>query len=52
MLISNSIPSGPPRAQIILETEFDNVPSLALYASLGFIRQKRLYRFYLNGKDA
>jgi peptide alpha-N-acetyltransferase len=25
---------------------------LALYESLGFIREKRLFRFYLNGKDA
>jgi hypothetical protein len=38
--------------QIILETEVDNAAALALYASLGFIREKRLYRFYMNGKDA
>lgn len=38
--------------QIVLETEFDNSAALALYESLGFIREKRLYRFYLNGKDA
>ena len=36
----------------MLETEFDNVAALSLYESLGFIREKRLYRFYLNGKDA
>jgi hypothetical protein len=24
----------------------------SLYESLGFIREKRLFRFYLNGKDA
>lgn len=30
----------------------DNDAALALYASLGFIREKRLYRFYMNGKDA
>ena len=23
-----------------------------MYESLGFIREKRLYRFYMNGKDA
>ena len=38
--------------QVILETEFDNAAALALYESLGFIREKRLFRFYLNGKDA
>ena len=36
----------------MLETEYDNYPALSLYESLGFIREKRLYRFYLNGKDA
>jgi peptide alpha-N-acetyltransferase len=36
----------------VLETEYDNYPALSLYESLGFIREKRLYRFYLNGKDA
>ncbi|KAF8556718.1 acyl-CoA N-acyltransferase [Imleria badia] len=38
--------------EVILETEFDNIAALSLYESLGFIREKRLYRFYLNGKDA
>ncbi|KAF8961615.1 hypothetical protein BDZ97DRAFT_1905481 [Flammula alnicola] len=37
---------------IVLETEYDNFAALSLYESLGFIREKRLYRFYLNGKDA
>ena len=36
----------------MLETEYDNFAALSLYESLGFIREKRLYRFYLNGKDA
>lgn len=40
------------RIQVVLETEFDNFAALALYESLGFIREKRLFRFYLNGKDA
>ncbi len=35
-----------------METEYDNHAALSLYESLGFIREKRLYRFYLNGKDA
>ncbi|KAL0952578.1 hypothetical protein HGRIS_006834 [Hohenbuehelia grisea] len=38
--------------EVVLETEYDNYAALALYESLGFIREKRLYRFYLNGKDA
>ncbi|KAJ7353558.1 acyl-CoA N-acyltransferase [Mycena albidolilacea] len=38
--------------EIVLETEYDNSAALSLYESLGFIREKRLYRFYLNGKDA
>jgi hypothetical protein len=28
------------------------VAALGLYTSLGFVREKRLHRFYLNGKDA
>src|SRR5215510_1104646 len=40
------------KKQVVLETEFDNHAALSLYESLGFIREKRLYRFYLNGKDA
>jgi len=38
--------------EVVLETEFDNVAALSLYASLGFIREKRLYKFYMNRKDA
>ncbi|KZV83474.1 acyl-CoA N-acyltransferase [Exidia glandulosa HHB12029] len=38
--------------EVVLETEFDNNAALGLYEALGFIREKRLYRFYLNGKDA
>jgi peptide alpha-N-acetyltransferase len=44
--VTNHVP------QVVLETEFDNAAALALYESLGFIREKRLFRFYLNGKDA
>jgi hypothetical protein len=40
------------RFQVVLETEFDNVIALAFYASMGFMREKRLFRFYMNGKDA
>lgn len=38
--------------EVVLETESDNATALAFYAKLGFVRSKRLYRFYLNAKDA
>lgn len=38
--------------QILLEAETDNVAALRLYENLGFIRERRLFRYYLNGQDA
>lgn len=38
--------------EIALETEIDNIPSLKIYENLGFIRTKRLHRYYLNGNTA
>ncbi|CAH7685779.1 acyl-CoA N-acyltransferase [Phakopsora pachyrhizi] len=38
--------------EIVLETESDNREALNFYKNLGFIREKRLYAFYLNRKDA
>ena len=38
--------------EIVLETEVDNTASLKLYERLGFIRSKRLHRYYLNGNAA
>ncbi|PIA12876.1 putative n-acetyltransferase mak3 [Coemansia reversa NRRL 1564] len=38
--------------EVILETETENKGALALYERLGFIRDKRLYRYYLSGTDA
>ncbi|OHS97358.1 acetyltransferase, GNAT family protein [Tritrichomonas foetus] len=38
--------------QIVLETEVTNTGALYLYESLGFVRTKRLYRYYLNGNEA
>lgn len=38
--------------QIVLETEATNASALRLYESLGFLRDKRLPRYYLNGNDA
>ncbi|KAG8089900.1 hypothetical protein GUJ93_ZPchr0011g27682 [Zizania palustris] len=38
--------------EVTLEAEVTNKGALALYGRLGFIRAKRLYRYYLNGEDA
>ena len=38
--------------EVVLETEVTNKGSLGLYEKLGFIKDKRLYRYYLNGVDA
>jgi peptide alpha-N-acetyltransferase len=38
--------------ELVLETEVTNTPALRLYESLGFFRDKRLGRYYLNGNDA
>ena len=36
----------------MLETEVTNTASLKLYGRLGFLRTKRLHRYYLNGNTA
>lgn len=38
--------------EIMLETEVINQGALNLYESFGFLRTKRLYRYYLNTHDA
>ncbi|KAI9010122.1 hypothetical protein DFJ74DRAFT_685924 [Hyaloraphidium curvatum] len=38
--------------EVVLETEVSNAAALALYERLGFVRDKRLGRYYLNGQDA
>lgn len=38
--------------EIVLETEITNQPALRLYESLGFVRDERLFHYYLNGVDA
>ncbi|XP_022083104.1 uncharacterized protein LOC110975182 isoform X1 [Acanthaster planci] len=38
--------------EVVLETEITNKPALRLYENLGFLRDKRLFRYYLNGVDA
>lgn len=39
-------------SQVVLETEITNKSALKLYENLGFVRDKRLFRYYLNGVDA
>ncbi|EDR21652.1 N-terminal acetyltransferase C complex catalytic subunit MAK3, putative [Entamoeba dispar SAW760] len=38
--------------RIVLETEADNVSSLALYTKLGFVKEQFLNKYYMNGSDA
>jgi N-alpha-acetyltransferase 30 len=38
--------------EVALETEITNTPAIKLYERLGFLRSKRLHRYYLNGNTA
>lgn len=38
--------------EIVLETEETNLPAMRLYQRLGFLRSKKLHRYYLNGNSA
>ncbi|KAJ3367352.1 hypothetical protein HDU91_001497 [Kappamyces sp. JEL0680] len=38
--------------EIVLETEETNTSALRLYTSMGFVKDKRLPRYYMNGVDA
>ena len=38
--------------EVILETEITNIAALRLYDSFGFLREKHLKSYYLNGNDA
>ncbi|KAK2612125.1 N-alpha-acetyltransferase 30 [Conoideocrella luteorostrata] len=38
--------------EIVLETEETNIPAMKLYERLGFLRSKKLHRYYLNGSSA
>ena len=37
--------------ELSMETEVTNTPALKLYESLGFVKDKRLTRYYLNGNE-
>lgn len=38
--------------EAVLETELTNLGALRLYKNLGFIKDKLLARYYMNGGDA
>lgn len=38
--------------EVVLETEVKNKASLGMYERLGFLRTKKLHRYYLNGNEA
>ncbi|SCU84499.1 LADA_0D02014g1_1 [Lachancea dasiensis] len=38
--------------EVMLETEVENTTALSLYEGFGFIRLKRMFRYYLNQGDA
>lgn len=38
--------------EVVLETEKVNTAAMKLYENLGFVRSKRLHRYYLNSNDA
>jgi peptide alpha-N-acetyltransferase len=38
--------------QVALETETTNAAAIKLYERLGFLRSKRLHRYYFNGNSA
>jgi peptide alpha-N-acetyltransferase len=38
--------------EVVLETEITNLGALGLYQNLGFVKDKRLSRYYMNGVDA
>mmetsp|Transcript_27516 Transcript_27516/g.64162 ORF Transcript_27516/g.64162 Transcript_27516/m.64162 type:complete len:253 (-) Transcript_27516:68-826(-) len=38
--------------ECVLETEVTNTAALGLYRSIGFVKEKRLHKYYLNGNDA
>lgn len=40
------------RTQVVLETEVTNGGALNLYTKLGFSKNERLMKYYLNGVDA
>lgn len=48
----SAICTGNGLKKIALETEVTNIAAIKLYERLGFLRSKRLHRYYLNGNSA
>ncbi|KAK9383758.1 acyl-CoA N-acyltransferase [Kockiozyma suomiensis] len=38
--------------EVVLETEVDNEAAIKLYEGMGFLRSKRMHRYYMNASDA
>ncbi|CAK4081955.1 unnamed protein product [Aphanomyces euteiches] len=38
--------------EVVLETEITNIAAIRLYENLGFVKDERLLKYYLNGVDA
>merc|ERR1712232_518444 len=38
--------------ECVLETEVTNKAAIGLYKRMGFVKEKRLHKYYLNGNDA
>ena len=47
----HSDPHCPP-TQVVLEAETTNASALRMYQRLGFLRTKRLPKYYMSGSDA
>lgn len=38
--------------EIVLEADVNNTPGIKLYLKMGFVKDKRLVRYYMSGQDA
>lgn len=51
-LVKRAITEMKDADEIALETETDNTAALGFYGKLGFIRSKKMFKYYLHGTDA
>ena len=51
-LVKRAIDEMKDADEIALETETDNAAALGFYGKLGFIRNKKMFKYYLSGTDA
>jgi len=52
LLNASELSDMPGPHQVALETETTNTAAIKLYERLGFLRSKRLHRYYFNGNSA